>query len=39
MLLLCELLLINDNIIKMNTKLIKIGIGYAIFNSNIREGE
>ena len=33
MLLLCEL--IKASIIKMNTKLIKIDIGYAIFNSNI----
>ena len=40
MLLLCEGLLIKANIIKMNAKLIKIDIGYAIFNSNIHgEGE
>ena len=30
------MIMIKANIIKINTKLIKIDIGYAIFNSNIR---
>ena len=36
MLVLREWLLIKDKIIKINTKQIKISIGYAICNSNIR---